>query len=70
MSKKIILITNFTYTTHFTPTNLLENNQYRFQKDRANHYLKLLIISPPPSFKKNSNSSTIAESSNVQHFQI
>ena len=63
-------MTNLTNTTHFTLTNLLQNNQCRFQKDRGNHYLKLLIISPPPLFKKNYNSSTSAESSNVQHFQI
>ena len=43
MSKKIILITNFTNTTHFTLTNILENYDHCFQKGSGNHYLKLII---------------------------
>ena len=47
MSKKIILITNFTNTTQFSLTNELENYDHYFQKGSGNHYLKL-IISPTP----------------------
>ena len=42
MSKKIILITNFTNTTHFTLTNTLENYDHCFRKGSGNHYLKLV----------------------------
>ena len=52
MSKKGILIANLTKTTHFTVTNVLENNQHCFRKDRGNHYLKLPIILAPPLFQK------------------
>ena len=52
MSKKGILTTNLTKTTYFTVTNVLENNQHCFRKDRGNHYLKLPIILVPPLFQK------------------
>ena len=52
MSKKIVLITNLANTTHFTLSNVLENNQHCFRKDRGNHYLKLLLILAPPLFQK------------------
>ena len=42
MSEKIILITNFTNTTHFTLTNTLENYDHCFRKGSGNHYLKLV----------------------------
>ena len=43
MSKKIVLITNFTNTTHFTLANVLENYDHCFRKGSGNHYLKLTI---------------------------
>ena len=43
MSKKSILITNFSNTTHFILTNVLENYDHFFRKGRVNHYLKLII---------------------------
>ena len=47
ISKKIILITNFINTTHFTLTNILENYDHCFQKGSGNHYLKLVISATP-----------------------
>ena len=43
MSKKSILITNFSNTTHFILTNVLENYDHFFRKGRVNQYLKLII---------------------------
>ena len=47
MSKKIILITSFINTTHFTLTNILVNYDHCFQKGSGNHYLKLVISATP-----------------------
>ena len=47
MSKKIILITNFTNATHFTLTNVLQNYDHCFRKGSGNHHLKL-TMSPTP----------------------
>ena len=44
---KIILITNFTNTTHFALTNILENYDHCFRKDSGNHYFKLIISANP-----------------------
>ena len=46
ISKKIILITNFINTTHFTLTNILENYDHCFQKGSGNHYLKVISATP------------------------
>ena len=45
--QKIILVTNFTNTTHFTQTNILDNCDHCFQKGSGNHYLKLIISANP-----------------------
>ena len=47
MSKKSILRTNFSNTTHFILTNVLENYDHFFRKGRVNHYLKLIISATP-----------------------
>ena len=66
MSKKIILITNFTNTTHFTLTNVLENYDHCFRKGSGNHYLKLTSATPFISTKF----STVLLIQNVTMFNI
>ena len=66
MSKKIVLITNFTNTTHFTLTNVLENYDHCFRKGSGNHYLKLTSATPFVSTKF----STVLLIQNVTMFNI
>ena len=66
MSKKIVLITNFTNTTHFTLTNVLENYDHCFRKGSGNHYLKLTSATPFISTKF----STVLLIQNVTMFNI
>ena len=66
ISKKIVLITNFTNTTHFTLTNVLESNDHCFRKGSGNHYLKLTSATPFISTK----SSTVPLIQNVTMFNI
>ena len=47
ISKNMILIKNFTNTTHFTPTNVLESYEHCSQKGSGNHYLKRIISATP-----------------------
>ena len=66
MSKKIVLITNFTNTAHFTLTNVLENYDHCFRKGSGNHYLKLTSATPFISTKF----STVLLIQNVTMFNI
>ena len=45
--QKIILITNFTNTTHLTLNNVLQNYDHYFRKGSGNSYSKLLISANP-----------------------